>query len=88
MKIAPIFDPEKRREAPQAEQVDLHVVFAIGTGLWFLAAAVCGILYLLGDAAFQQRFIFCIWGMVIGILGLIWELNNRHIYRLLALMQQ
>ncbi|WP_418969015.1 DUF2530 domain-containing protein [Alloscardovia omnicolens] len=87
MKITPIFDPEHRRETPQAEQVDLHIIFMVGTVLWLCAALVCGILFL-WKGLLHYEFIISIWGLSIGILALIWETYNRHIYRLVALMQQ
>ncbi|TCD54072.1 DUF2530 domain-containing protein [Alloscardovia theropitheci] len=87
MKIAPIFDPEKRRETPQAEQVDLHIIFLIGTIFWLILAIIFGSFFLI-QGIYGDRFMICIWGIIIGVLGLIWELYNRHLYRLVALMQQ
>ncbi len=87
MKIAPIFDPEQRRETPQAEQVDLHIIFLVGTILWLIAALIFGGFWLFAGT-FYNEFIVCVWGIVIGAMGLVWELYNRHVYRLVALMQQ
>ncbi|MFC0265088.1 DUF2530 domain-containing protein [Alloscardovia macacae] len=87
MKIAPIYDPEQRRETPQAEQVDLHVIFLVGTLLWLIPSIAFAAMFFL-HGSFHREFMICIWGLIFGISGLVWELYNRHLYRLLALMQQ
>ena len=87
MKITPIFDPEHRKATPQAEQVDLHIIFMVGTALWLCVALACGTLFLWKGVLYHEC-ILTMWGLGIGVAAMSWEPYNRHIYRLLALMQQ
>lgn len=87
MKIAPIYDPEVRKPAPHAVQVDLRLIFGLGTILWSLAAIVCLALLILGFHVHKALFV-CLCGVLIGILLLIWEYLHRKDYRLLAFFPQ
>ncbi|MFD0705470.1 DUF2530 domain-containing protein [Alloscardovia venturai] len=87
MKIAPIFDPEQRKPAPHAEQVDLHVIFLVGTIVWLLAGVYCAFRFFTAGIHYHEMLV-CAWGVAFGIAGLIWEIYHRQMYRLVALMQQ
>ena len=87
MKIAPIYDPEVRKPAPHAEQVDLRILFAAGTVLWTIAAVVYTVLLIAGFHVRQPLFV-CLCGIGIGIALLLWELANRRNYRLLTFFPQ
>lgn len=85
MKIAPIYDPEKRRRGPKPAKVDLHRVFVVGLVIWCALAVIVTTLFF----AFHIRIITmslytCLFGIFVGIGLLIWEKINRDHYMNLA----
>lgn len=85
MKIAPIYDPEKRRRGPKPAKVDLHRVFVVGLVIWCALAVIVAALFF----AFHIRIITmslytCLFGIFVGIGLLVWEKVNRDHYMNLA----
>lgn len=85
MKIAPIYDPEKRRRGPKPAKVDLHRVFVVGLLIWCALAVIVTSLFF----AFHIRIITmslytCLFGIFVGIGLLVWEKVNRDHYMNLA----
>ena len=76
MKIAPIVDPHARRPSPKPMQVDLRKAFILGTVLWTIALIVC--------ICFRTSTVICAFGVVIGLLLLVWEFFDRSDYRRLG----
>lgn len=83
MKFAPIIDPAVRKPAPKPVRVDLRVVFGAGTALWAVALVVCLVLWLCGFPT-MVGVVVSVFGVVIGVLMLIWEYFDRWDYRRLG----
>jgi len=75
-----LLHPDRRRPDPAPRRVDLRVVILAGMALWTLALVVCVVLLatgLLGARAVAT----CGAGLVLGLLGLVWERRHRASYR-------
>ena len=83
MKLAPIWDPTARKPGPPPVHVDLFPLFLGGTVLWGVAGVVCIICNIAGIMPLRET-ITCVIGVVVGLGLLIWEHNERRIYRLLG----
>lgn len=83
MKLAPIWDPTVRKPGPPPVHVDLFPLFLGGTVLWGVAGVVCIICTIAGILPLREA-ITCVIGVVVGLGLLIWEHNERRIYRLLG----
>ena len=83
MKLAPIWDPTARKPGPSPVHVDLFPLFLGGTVLWGVAGVVCIICNIAGIMPLRET-ITCVIGVVVGLGLLIWEHNERRIYRLLG----
>ena len=83
MKLAPIWDPTARKPGPPPVHVDLIPLFLGGTVLWGVAGVVCIICNIAGIMPLRET-ITCVIGVVVGLGLLIWEHNERRIYRLLG----
>lgn len=83
MKLAPIWDPTARKPGPPPVHVDLFPLFLGGTVLWGVAGVVCIICTIAGIMPLRET-ITCVIGVVVGLGLLIWEHNERRIYRLLG----
>lgn len=83
MKFAPLFDPDARREPPEPVRLDLKHIFLPVTVLWFLADLGFIIASLLGHTN-NFALLTCSFGLVIGMLMLIWEHCFRDEYRKLG----
>ena len=83
MKLAQIWDPTARKPGPPPVHVDLFPLFLGGTVLWGVAGVVCIICNIAGIMPLRET-ITCVIGVVVGLGLLIWEHNERRIYRLLG----
>ena len=81
--LDPIFKPETRKPAPNAADVDLHKIFLAGTMLWVLALLATLLMRLMG-AHVDAFLIIAGFGVLIGVLLMIWEKIDRPRYRKLA----
>ena len=84
MKFAPIVDPTVRKSAPKPVRVDLRKVFLIGTALWVVALIVFGVLVAVGVDGLKDALIICAFGVLFGMLMLVWEHFDRWDYRRLG----
>lgn len=84
MKFAPIVDPAVRKSAPKPVRVDLRKVFLIGLALWIVALIVCSVLVAVGVKGVQDALIVCAFGVLFGVVMLIWEHFDRWDYRRLG----
>ena len=73
--------PERRRRGVEPATVDLRVVALVGIGLWLVAGATFGVLALVTDVDVAEQLLVCAAGLVLGLLGLVWEHTNRRRYR-------
>lgn len=73
--------PERRRQDVQPAEVDLRVVILVGIGLWAVSLAIFGVLALASDLDVAGQLLVCTAGLVLGLLGLVWEHSNRRRYR-------
>lgn len=83
MRLAPIWDPTARKPGPRPVHVDLFPLFLGGTVLWGVAGLVCLACYAAGIMSAREA-ITCLIGVIIGMCLLVWEHNERRIYRLLG----
>ncbi len=72
--------PDRRRPDPAPRRVDLRVVILVGMGLWTLALVVSTVLLVTGVLG-PRAVATCGAGLVLGLLGLVWEHRNRASYR-------
>lgn len=85
MKIAPLFDPKKRRPAPKPARVDLQKVFIGGLIIWLVALIVVIIMRVMYHTQLGTVTLYtCGFGIVIGIGLLLWERWYRPVYTKLA----
>lgn len=85
MTLAPIFDPEARVPGPKPAAVNLRTVFLIGTGIWIVALGIAAVIFFgFGVKEALLPFITCIFGVVVGLILLIWEKWYRPEYTKLA----
>lgn len=85
LNLTPIFDPEVRKPGPKPAKVDLRKTFLIGTATWIVALGVISVLlFVFHLKVVTLPFLTCIFGIVIGILMLIWEKWYRPEYTKLA----
>ncbi|ARU50731.1 DUF2530 domain-containing protein [Cellulosimicrobium cellulans] len=75
-----LLHPDRRRPDPGPWRVDLRVVILVGMGLWTVALVVCTVLLVTGTIA-PRAVATCGVGLVLGLLGLVWERRNRTRYR-------
>ncbi|PFG32283.1 DUF2530 domain-containing protein [Sanguibacter antarcticus] len=73
--------PERRRRDVRPMDVDLRVVVLVGITLWVVAGATFGVLQLFTDHEVVDQLLVCAAGVVLGLLGLVWERANRRRYR-------
>ncbi|MBQ5557763.1 MAG: hypothetical protein U0K19_03805 [Bifidobacteriaceae bacterium] len=86
MKIAPIYDPKKRRRGPKPAKVDLHRVFVIGLVIWCAITVIVVVLFFAFHIHVITMSLYtCLFGILIGIGLLVWEKINRDHYMNLAL---
>jgi len=71
-----ILRPDRRRPDPAPVEVDMRRVFAVGIGLWAVALAVCAVLWRVGAAGTIPLW-SCGAGLVLGLVGLLWERGRR-----------
>ncbi|EPI51498.1 hypothetical protein [Gardnerella pickettii] len=83
MKLAPIINPDARKEAPKPLRVDLCKAFMAGTIIWLIASLITVVLAILHFLLWFFA-VICLSGFVIGILLLIWEHFDRWDYRRLG----
>lgn len=83
MRLAPIWDPSARKPGPRPVHVDLFPLFLGGTVLWAVAGVACMACHLAGIMSMRET-ITCLIGVVIGLCLLVWEHDERRIYRLLG----
>jgi hypothetical protein len=85
MTLEPIFQPDKRKRGPQPAKVDLHLVFLIGTTIWIIVSLI---VFLIRKEAGHRMttitLLTCAFGVIIGLVLLIWESINRSHYTKLA----
>lgn len=84
MKFAPIIDPAVRKRAPKPVRVDLRKVFLIGTAVWLVALIVCAVMTAMGVDGLKGALIICAFGVLFGVMMLIWEYFDRWDYRRLG----
>ncbi|MBO5633226.1 MAG: DUF2530 domain-containing protein [Aeriscardovia sp.] len=84
MKIAPIFDPEKRREGPKPARVDLKRVFNLGLLVWCIATVIVLLCSYFKGALLLTSLGVCLSGLLVGCMLLVWEHFNRSHYMKLA----
>ncbi|MDO4913523.1 MAG: hypothetical protein Q3961_03120 [Bifidobacteriaceae bacterium] len=84
MKIAPIFNPDVRKESPKPIQVDLRKTFTVGLTIWIVATLIVLGLITMFDLDLQDILVICVAGIICGALMLIWEHFDRWDYRRLG----
>ncbi|QJW35880.1 DUF2530 domain-containing protein [Cellulosimicrobium protaetiae] len=75
-----LLHPDRRRPDPAPWRVDLRAVILAGMGLWAVALVVCAVLLVTG-ALPPRAVATCAVGLLLGVLGLVWERRNRARYR-------
>lgn len=83
MKIAPIINPDARKDTPKALRVDLRKAFSVGTIIWLVLSILTAIFTFLHICNLFTALI-CFMGFLVGIALLIWEHFDRWDYRRLG----
>lgn len=85
MKIAPLYDPKKRRPGPKPARVNLQKVFLGGLLIWLVALIVVIVTRGIYHTQFGTVSLYtCGFGIVISIGLLLWEKWYRPVYTKLA----
>lgn len=75
-----LLHPDRRRPDPAPLRVDLRVTILVGMALWTVALVVSAVLLATGVLG-PRAVATCGTGLVLGVLGLVWERRHRDGYR-------